>query len=165
MAIIMVIGRMTRYWWATNIWQAYCKERCWCVCTSVLLSLNQMLLPHPAIKGHYVPASLVVGCWHGYLSGARCRLAHGPVDATVSCFSKVQIGFTFLVLAHPGSPGKGAVKRVCVCVAYILCSMFKSCQLFKLSNYVQTQSWEFQILQQFMDTQKIESKCTDQLLI
>ena len=26
---------------------------------------------------------------------------------TVSCFSKIQIGFTFLVAAHPGSPGKG----------------------------------------------------------
>jgi len=24
----------------------------------------------------------VVGCWHGYLSGARCRLAYGPADAT-----------------------------------------------------------------------------------
>ena len=35
---------------------------------------------------------------------------------TVSCFSKIQIGFTFLVPAHPGSPGKGAVKQVCVCV-------------------------------------------------
>jgi len=28
------------------------------------------------------------------------------------------IGFTFLVLAHPGSPGKRAVKRVCVCVCF-----------------------------------------------
>ena len=35
---------------------------------------------------------------------------------TVSCFSKIQIGFTFLVPAHLGSPGKRAVKRVCVCV-------------------------------------------------
>jgi len=34
---------------------------------------------------------------------------------TVSCFSKIQIGFTFLVPAHPGSPGKRAVKQVCVC--------------------------------------------------
>ena len=33
---------------------------------------------------------------------------------TVSCFSKIQIGFTFLVPAHPGSPGQGAVKRACV---------------------------------------------------
>jgi len=33
---------------------------------------------------------------------------------TVSCFSEIQIGFTFLVPAYPGSPGKRAVKRVCV---------------------------------------------------
>jgi len=40
-----------------------------------------------------------------------------PLPLTVSCFSKIQIGFTFLVPAHPGSPGKRAVKRVCVCVS------------------------------------------------
>ena len=28
---------------------------------------------------------------------------------------KIQIGFTFLVPAHPGSPGQRAIKRVCVC--------------------------------------------------
>ena len=39
-----------------------------------------------------------------------------PLPLTVSCFSKIQIGFTFLVLAHLGSPGKRAVKRVCVCI-------------------------------------------------
>ena len=39
-----------------------------------------------------------------------------PLPLTVSCFSKIQIGFTFLVAAHPGSPGKRAVKRACVCV-------------------------------------------------
>jgi len=39
---------------------------------------------------------------------------------TVSCFSKIQIGFTFLVLAHPGSPEKKAAKRVCVCVIIII---------------------------------------------
>jgi len=33
---------------------------------------------------------------------------------TVSCFSKIQIDFTFLVPAHPGSPGQRAVKRVYV---------------------------------------------------
>ena len=37
-----------------------------------------------------------------------------PLPLIVSCFSKIQIGFTFLVPAHPGSPGKRAVKRVCV---------------------------------------------------
>jgi len=35
-----------------------------------------------------------------------------PLPLTVSCFSKIQIGFTFLVPAHLGSPGKRAVKRV-----------------------------------------------------
>jgi len=38
-----------------------------------------------------------------------------PLALTVSCFSTIQIGFAFLVPAHPGSPGKRAVKRVCVC--------------------------------------------------
>jgi len=37
-----------------------------------------------------------------------------PLPLTVSCFSKIQIGFTFLVPAHLGSPGKRAVKSVCV---------------------------------------------------
>ena len=68
----------------------------------------------------------MVGCWHGYLSGAMCRLAYGLADAiatplplTISCFSKIQTGFTFVVPAHPGSPGQGAVKRVCVCVCVL----------------------------------------------
>ena len=39
-----------------------------------------------------------------------------PLPLTFSCFSKIQIGFTFLVPADLGSPGKRAVKRVCVCV-------------------------------------------------
>ena len=39
-----------------------------------------------------------------------------PLPLTVSCFSKIQIGFTFLVPAHPGSPGQMAIKRVRVCV-------------------------------------------------
>ena len=37
-----------------------------------------------------------------------------PLPLTVSCFSKIQIGFTFLVPAHPGSPRQRAVERACV---------------------------------------------------
>jgi len=44
-----------------------------------------------------------------------------PLSLTVSCFSKIQIGFTFLVLAHLSSSGKRAVKRVCVCVCVNAC--------------------------------------------
>ena len=39
-----------------------------------------------------------------------------PLPLTVSCFSKIQIGFSFLVPAHLRSPGQRAVKRVCVFV-------------------------------------------------
>ena len=38
-----------------------------------------------------------------------------PLPLDVSCFSNIQISFTFLVPAHLGSLGKRAVKRVCVC--------------------------------------------------
>ena len=44
-----------------------------------------------------------------------------PLPLTVSCFSKIQIGFAFLVPADLGSPGQRAVKRVCVCV--LICHM------------------------------------------
>jgi len=40
-----------------------------------------------------------------------------PLPLTVSSFSKIQIGFTFVVPVHLGSHGKRAVKRVCVCVS------------------------------------------------
>ena len=46
-----------------------------------------------------------------------------PLPLTVSCFSKIQIGFTFLVPAHPGSPGKRAVKWVYVCT---LCTILNN---------------------------------------
>ena len=57
--------------------------------------------------------------------GADLHLAQlMPLPLTVSCFSKIQIGFTFLVPAHPGSPGKRAVKRVCVCVCVCARALF-----------------------------------------
>jgi len=38
-----------------------------------------------------------------------------PLPLTVSCFSKIQIGFAFLVPPHPGSPGKRPLNG-CVCL-------------------------------------------------
>ena len=57
-----------------------------------------------------------------------------PLPLTVSCFSKIQIGFTFLAPAHPGSPGKRAVKRVCVCVCV---SVFIHAQTVETVNHRQ----------------------------
>jgi len=42
-----------------------------------------------------------------------------PLPLTFSCINKIQIGFTFLVPAHPGSPEQRAVKLVCVCVCVV----------------------------------------------
>ena len=73
------------------------------------------------------------------MSGARCALAYAqlmPLPLTVSCFSKIQIGFTFLVPAHPGSPGKRAVKRVCVCV----CAIWNMIKARFLENHKMLQS-------------------------
>ena len=38
-----------------------------------------------------------------------------PLPLTVSCFSKIQIGFTFLVPAHLGNPRKGPLNGCCYC--------------------------------------------------
>ena len=58
--------------------------------------------------------AVVVICleWGADLHMAQLML----LPLTVSCFSEIQIGIAFLVPAHPGSPGKRAIKRVCVCV-------------------------------------------------
>ena len=69
---------------------------------------------HPACKKLDWWGADVVICLK---RGADLHMAQlMPLPLTVSCFSKIQIGFTFLVLAHLGSPGQRAVKRVCVCV-------------------------------------------------
>jgi len=41
-----------------------------------------------------------------------------PLPLTVSGFSKIQIGFTFLVPAELGSPGKGPLNG-CVCACFV----------------------------------------------
>ena len=46
-----------------------------------------------------------------------------PLPLTVSCFSKIQVGCTFLLPAHSGSPGKRSIKWVCVCVYGAVCRM------------------------------------------
>ena len=60
---------------------------------------------------------LLVGRQEGH---PACKKLSGGV---LAWFSKIQIGCTFLVLAHPGSPGKRAVKRMCVCVCVHVCKI------------------------------------------
>jgi len=59
---------------------------------------------HPACK----KLSGGVLAWLSVWSGADLHIVQlMPLPLTVSCFCKIQIGFTFLVPAHPGIPEKG----------------------------------------------------------
>jgi len=66
---------------------------------------------HPACnKTEWLGAGVVICLERGAALHAAQLM---PLPLT--CFSKIRIGVTFLVPAHPGSPGQRAVKRVCVC--------------------------------------------------
>jgi len=69
---------------------------------------------HPACKKTERWGADVVICLE---RGADLHMAKlVPLPLTVTCFSKIQTGFAFLVPAYLGSPGKRAVKCVCVCI-------------------------------------------------
>ena len=74
--------------------------------TDCLLSALASVLRYCCLggrKGIRPVKNWAVGCWQLM-----------PLPLTVSCFNRIQIGFTFLVPAHLGSPGQRAVKQVCV---------------------------------------------------
>jgi len=61
---------------------------------------------HPACKKQWWGAGVVI-CLE---RGADLHMAQlMPLPLTVSCCSKIQIGFTFLVPAYAGCPGKETV--------------------------------------------------------
>jgi len=86
---------------------------CTCVFSALTLLVGQQ-------EGHLACKKLewwVLAWLSVWSEGVDLHMAQlMPLPLTVSCFSKIQIGFTFLVPVHPGSPGKRAIKRVCVCV-------------------------------------------------
>jgi len=76
---------------------------------SALMLLVGQLQGHPACKKQSGGVLAWLSVW------SEVHMAQlMPLPLTVSCFSKIQIGFTFLVLAHSGSPRQRAVKWVCV---------------------------------------------------
>ena len=70
--------------------------------------------------GYSLLPSVLWHCWLSDRKGIRpvknWVVGYWPLPLTVSCFSEIQIGFTFLVPSHLGSPGQMAIKWVCVCV-------------------------------------------------
>jgi len=86
-----------------SMWSALCMQFCYAVqlkavncswplsdhCirqhpTTILLASSKILLVISDACNCICLVAGVVGCWHGYLSGARCRLAYGPADATAT---------------------------------------------------------------------------------
>jgi len=62
-----------------------------------------------------------------------------PLQLTVSCFSKIQIGFTFLVPAHLGSPRKEPLNG-CLCVCVCVTSQLTQVHEEKNENHLMTLS-------------------------
>jgi len=53
----------------------------------------------------FIHSFSTVGRWCGYLSGARCRLAYGPADATATDCLLVQKNPDWFYLSGTGPPG------------------------------------------------------------
>jgi len=83
-------------------------------CTLCTITSSALTLLVGRQEGHPACKKLSGGVlvWLPVERGADLHMAQlMPLLLTVSCFSKIQIGFTFLVPAHLGSPGQ----RVYVC--------------------------------------------------
>jgi len=81
-----------------------------------------------------------------------------PVPLTVSCFIKIQIGFTFLVPALPGSPGKRAVKRVLLLLLLLLLEVIEWVYADELAVLAETEEDLIKRLNEWKD--KVGSKGT-----
>ena len=87
--------------------------------TAQSLAFSALTLLVGRQEGH--PACEETECWGAGVvvcleQGADLHMAQlMPLPLTVSCFSEIQIGFTFLVPAYVGSPRQRTVKRVCGC--------------------------------------------------
>jgi len=85
-----------------------------CVAFSALMLLVRRQEGHPGCKKTEWWGAGVVICLE---QGADLHMAQVmPLPLTVSCFSEIQTGVTFLVPPHPGSPRQRAEWCVCVCV-------------------------------------------------
>jgi len=94
----------------------------WFIAFSALTLLVGRQEGHPACK----KLSVWVLAWLCLGRGADLHMVQVmPLPPTVSCFSKIQISFTFLIPAHPVVPDKGCC---CCCIVHL------SSHLYIMSN-------------------------------
>ena len=86
-----------------------------CAFTAKTCTFSAFMLLVGRQEGHPACKNWAVGCWCGYLSGARCR-QQIPLPLTVSCFSKIQTGLPFWYRPTQVVPEKGPLNG-CVCVS------------------------------------------------
>jgi len=102
---------------------------------AVALLLQNHLTMSVTEQSQYLSATVHGNTRQGLIGlerGADLHMAQlMPLPLTVFCSYKIQIGFTFLVPAHPGNTGKRAVKWVCVCVRVCAAAIYFTNDLFK----------------------------------
>ena len=97
-------------------WRHSLKDRCntvilaisvhFAISNMLYIAFNALMLlvgrqeGHPACKKNWV-----LGWWHRYLSGVRCRLAYGPADASATHCLLFQYSPDCFYLSSTGSPG------------------------------------------------------------
>jgi len=89
-------------------------------CNIYILVLSALTLLVGWRKGIRTVKKLL-GCWHGYLSGARCRLADSAADANATHCLLLQQNPDWFYLSGTGLPGiseKGPL-NTCVCVYFV----------------------------------------------
>jgi len=97
-------------WHYNNIWLRHLFACYLSVFSALMLSVGRQ-------EGQPVYKNWLVGCWHGYLSGAMCRLA--DATATLSVVSvKSRLVLPFWYRLTRVVPEKGPLNW-CVCVCYL----------------------------------------------
>ena len=117
---------------------------------SVLFAFCALMLLVRWQEGH-LACKWAVGCWHGYLFAARCRLAYGPTDATAthclfaSVKSRLVLPFWYWLtqVVLDKGPLNGCV-CVCVCVfqkgvSRSVCSILSVCTFYEQINNIKWQ--------------------------
>jgi len=116
---------------------------------SMLRAFNALTLLVGRQEGH--PACKKLGCWYGYLRGARCIWPSWCHCHSLSLASvNSRLVFTFLVPADPGSPRRRAVKRVCVYVCqYAIYAQYMSIEISVWYGEIYIQVWSSALTWQF----------------
>ena len=92
---------------------------------TVLCAFSALTLLVGRQEGHPVVGAGVVICLERDADLHMAQMM--PLPLTVSCSSKIQIGFTFLVPAYPGCPGKEAVKWLLLLLTVLTSALIFRC--------------------------------------